>query len=350
MAIVCARCGTQNPDGNQFCQACGTPLAATQPELVSPTRPGPPASPFPPPPGAPGLPPEPGAGMPPDAGFPPPPPAGLPPPAAFPPPPPAGLPPPVPAGYTPSAEGYLSPYYAASAVGPQHQVHRMSWILIVSAIVGLVVIMAGCGTAIALIGANRNSGQTNTTGIKLVVPSPTPGASPSGSPSPNVTPSPPATPTPTSVGNTASNTGETVPVPSGWSVVRKDGVYILLADSSGAGSIKIGSAASSTPQTALQNKDAIDKALVATYPDAADCPNSKTETGTLGGASGIFWEVCFTLTSGGQSVQAAAPFFAGANADGSVFYVVMLLTRQDNLDSFITEAGPILQGIQWNLQ
>jgi hypothetical protein len=244
----------------------------------------------------------------------------------------------------------MSPYYAASAVGPQHQVHRTPWVLIVRAVVGLVVIMAGCGTAIAFIGANRNSGQTSTTGIKLVVPSPTPAASPSGSPSPNVTPSPATTPTPTSIGNTASNTGETVPVPSGWTVVRKDGIYILLADPTGAGSMKIGSGTSSSPQTAQQNKDAIDKAFVAQYPDTADCPNSKTETGTLGGASGIFWELCFTLTSGGQSVQAAAPLFAGANADGSVFYVVMLLTRQDNLDSFITESGPILQGIQWNLQ
>jgi len=27
MALTCARCGAQNPDGNQFCQACGTPLS-----------------------------------------------------------------------------------------------------------------------------------------------------------------------------------------------------------------------------------------------------------------------------------------------------------------------------------
>ncbi len=24
MALVCARCGTQNPDTNRFCQSCGT--------------------------------------------------------------------------------------------------------------------------------------------------------------------------------------------------------------------------------------------------------------------------------------------------------------------------------------
>ena len=30
MAIACARCGTQNPDGNKFCQACGSPLAPSE--------------------------------------------------------------------------------------------------------------------------------------------------------------------------------------------------------------------------------------------------------------------------------------------------------------------------------
>jgi len=28
MAVTCANCGTQNPDGNKFCQSCGKPLAA----------------------------------------------------------------------------------------------------------------------------------------------------------------------------------------------------------------------------------------------------------------------------------------------------------------------------------
>ena len=89
MAVTCARCGTQNPDGNQFCQACGTPLtaAAIQPAAPPSFLPGPPAAPPPAPPGPP----------------------------AFPPPPPPG---------------YQSPYYAPSGVGPQPPVHRTPWTLI----------------------------------------------------------------------------------------------------------------------------------------------------------------------------------------------------------------------------
>src|SRR5665213_2535620 len=96
---TCARCGTQNPDGNQFCQACGTPLAVAAPAM---------SAPLPPPPGSPA--PLPG--------------------------PPPGPPP-----------GYQSPYYAPSAVGPQPPVHRTSWALIIGAIVVLVLVMAGAATA-----------------------------------------------------------------------------------------------------------------------------------------------------------------------------------------------------------
>src|SRR3979409_552238 len=107
MAVTCARCGTQNPDGNQFCQACGTPLAVAVAPPPATALPGPPAAP-PPPPG-----------------------------------------------------GYQSPYYAPSAVGPQPPVHRTPWTLIIAAIVVLVLLMAGCGTAIAVLGsraANNNQG------------------------------------------------------------------------------------------------------------------------------------------------------------------------------------------------
>src|SRR5256885_16898145 len=72
MALTCARCGAQNPDGNAFCQACGTPLA-----MAAAT----PAAPPGPPPG---------------------PPVGMAPPAF-------------------SAGGYQSPYYSpAGAPGPLH--------------------------------------------------------------------------------------------------------------------------------------------------------------------------------------------------------------------------------------
>src|SRR3981081_4733709 len=117
MAVTCARCGTQNPDGNQFCQACGPPLA------IAAAPPGPPTA--------------------------------LPGPPPMPPPPPAG---------------YQSPYYAPSAVGPQPPVHRTPWMLIISAVVVLFVIMAGCGTAIAVLGS-RAGNQADSSGI---LPSPSP--------------------------------------------------------------------------------------------------------------------------------------------------------------------------------
>src|SRR6267378_1042356 len=100
MPVTCARCGTQNPDANQFCQACGAPLsvAAAQPAAEAGSPPTPGSRPPAPPPGA-----------------------------------------------------YQSPYYAPSAVGPQPPVHRTPWAIIISAIVVLVVLMAGCGTAIAVL-------------------------------------------------------------------------------------------------------------------------------------------------------------------------------------------------------
>ncbi|MDQ2942769.1 MAG: hypothetical protein M3R21_03760 [Candidatus Dormibacteraeota bacterium] len=39
-----------------------------------------------------------------------------------------------------------------------------------------------------------------------------------------------------------------------------------------------------------------------------------------------------------------------ANGDGSVFYGVILLTVQTNMQSFTSEAAPILKGIQWMLK
>src|SRR5712692_7997968 len=142
MALTCARCGTQNPDGNSFCQACGSPLAAVVARPVGPPPVGPP--PVGPPPGAR----SPIMGPPPD------------------------LPPPI----------YQSPYYAPGAGGYQAPVHRTPWVLIVSAVVVLIVVMAGCGTAYAFLNA-RN--QTSAGGV---LPSP----SPAGTPSPIQTASPPA--------------------------------------------------------------------------------------------------------------------------------------------------------------
>jgi hypothetical protein len=296
MALTCARCGAQNPDGNQFCQACGTPLTAVAA--------GPPAAP------------------PTWAVVPPPPPTATAPPLAY------ASPPPVPVAYA-------SPYYSPVGAAPQAPVHRTPWVLIIAAVIGLVVIMAGCGTAIALLGNKAN----NSGAIAGDVPSPTP----AGSPSPVASPAAPQ-------GPTASNDGETVPVPTGWVVVAKDNETITIADPAGLAALAVASAPQSPKLSAQQQKAGLDASLTSKYPDTKTCGNSRTTTGSLGGVQGIFWQLCFTLVSSGHSLPAEANLFVGTNADGSVFYGVILLTAQTYMQNFVSESAPVLKGIVWKLK
>ena len=285
--MTCARCGAQNPDGNLYCQNCGTPLGAATP-------PAQPASPF----------------------------TG----------PPPGVAPPV-VGPT----GYESPYYAPT--GPAVAVHRTPWTLIIAGVVALVVLLAGFGTALAVI-ANR--GSTNTSGAALgtEIPSPTPG----------VTQSPIASPTPTTLGaTTASNDGVSLKVPQGWSVASKDVESIILTDPSGEGSVTVASGPSLPAQSAQDNKSSIDSYFKSKYPDVRACPGTTTTSGAFNGAKGLSWTVCFTLTDGARSAAAAASLFAGANPNGSVYYVVMVFTRQDNLQAYKNTAQPVLQSVVWKL-
>jgi hypothetical protein len=235
-----------------------------------------------------------------------------------------------------AAPGYQSPYYVPTAGAPQMPVHRTPWVLIITAVVVLVVVMAGCGTALAIIGA-RSGNQNSGAGI---LPSPSPGG----------TPSPIASPTGGQSGASASNAGETIPVPKGWAVANKDSESITLVNPDGTGSLTVGSGPSVPAQSAQQNKDTLDKYLQGKYPDVKNCPNSKTTTGSLSGVEGIFWTLCFTLTSGAQSFPASAPLFVGANGSGSVYYLVILLTPAENLTAFVNQTRPILQGIQWKLK
>jgi hypothetical protein len=272
-----------------FCQACGTPLVA-----ITPTAP---------------------AGPPP----------GTPPPIVG---PPSNIPPP----------SYQSPYYAPVAGAPQAPVHRTPWVLMVSAVVGLVVIMAGCGTAIAIFNS-RNANQS-TAGLGSTLETP----SPAGSPSPVSSASPTST-----VTGQVSNPTLSVTVPSGWLVANKDNETITLIDANGE-TITIGSGAQNPPQTAQQNKSDLDTYFAGKYPDARLCPNTKVTASSISGAGGLSWQECFTLTSGSQSLQAAAPMFAGANSDGSVYYVVILFTPASSMTAFIAASRPVLASIHWALK
>ena len=217
---------------------------------------------------------------------------------------------------------------------PQAPVHRTPWVLIIAAVVGLIVVMAGCGTAIALLGGKASiSG-----GITADIPSP----SPAGSPSP--------VPSPTAIqGPSASNPVVTVPVPAGWAVSAKDNESITLSDPNGLGFVSIASGTQNPHMTAQQQKAAADASLKAKYPDTVECGGVRPTTGSLGGKQGIFWNLCFTLVSNGRSLPAEASLFIGANADGSTWYGVILLTAQTYMQNLTTESAPILKGIQWKL-
>lgn len=297
MALTCARCAAQNPDGNAFCQACGTPLTAAAP---------------PPPPFSPPAAPLPGA------------PAGI----AGPPP---GLAPPV-----QTAEGgYQSPYYVPAT--PHAPVHRTPWTLIVSVVVVLVIAMAGCGTVLAVLG---NRGAVTGSGI-TGLPSPTP----VGTPSPLVSPTGPS-----SGPGTVANVGVVVPVPAGWTVSSKDAESVTLSDPNGNGFLTVASGPSSPSANAQQNKDQLDQFFKSHYPDTKPCPGTNTTSGAVGSAKGLFWTLCFTLTSGSRAAPAAVSLFAGANGNGDVYYAVMELTSPPgNLQNVVNECKPILAGIQWKL-
>jgi hypothetical protein len=296
MALTCARCGAQNPDGNLYCQACGTPLTAAG--AVATAAPAAPA------------------GAPPGAYV------G----------PPAGIPPPVPA-----PGGYQSPYYTPTGVAAP--VHRTPWMLIIAGILALTVLMAGLGTTLAIIG-NRNSSNAGGSGVGSRLTSPSPGVTPSPVASPTANPNGPTT---------ESNDGLTVPVPTGWTVASKDSETIVLTDPNTEGSVTVASGPSSPTQTAQDNKSTIDGYFKSKYPDTRSCPNTSTTNTTFNGATGISWTMCFTLTSGSHSVPAAASLFAGANTSGSVYYVVVVLTRQDNLTAYLNVTKPVLQGVHWKL-
>jgi hypothetical protein len=124
MPLGCVRCGAQNPDGNNFCQNCGNPLAVAAPLAAQAT----PLYPLQPPA------------------------------------------PPV---------AYQSPYYAP--VQPQ-QVYRTPWMLVVGIIAGLVVVMGACGVGIAIV-VPKNSGTASSPKLGTPAP-PKTSATPASRPTP----------------------------------------------------------------------------------------------------------------------------------------------------------------------
>lgn len=242
------------------------------------------------------------------------------------------MPPPVFAGPT----GYASPYYTPQ--GATAPVHRTPWMVIVAGVLALVILMAGCGTALAVL-ANRN-GTASIGGSIGEVPSPTPATSPSPVASPTTTPKSPGV---------ESNDGLSVTLPQGWTVDTKDSESMVLFDPNTEGDVTLASGVSLPAASAQDNMNEIDNQLKTKYPDTRPCPNTKTTSSTLNGAKGLSWTLCFTLTSGSNSLPAAAAMFVGANDSGSVYYLAMVLTRQDNLTAYVNVAKPVLASVHWKL-
>ena len=237
--------------------------------------------------------------------------------------PPPDLPPPT----------YQSPYYVPAPGAYQAPVHRTPWVLIISAVVGLIVVMAGCGTAFAFLNARNNQTSSD------VLPSP----SPAGTPSPVQTTSPPAG------ASTSSTSAVSVTLPSGWAATKTDPT-ITVTNPAGDASVVITSGVDNPTQTAQQIKDDVDKQLTAKYPDTRACPGTSTTSGSVGGVAGIWWQLCFTATSGGQSFLAEFSLWAGANSSGSIGYGVILFALQSRMSAFMNEAKPLLASIQWKLK
>jgi hypothetical protein len=292
MAMVCRECGAQNPTGLRRCATCGAP------QLVADTR-------------------VPGTTAPPAPGT---------------------------AADLPSPAGYPSPSYAPRVAAPAAMVHRTRWSLVVGSIAALIALATLSGTVLGLVSGllAQAPGYSNLSGQ---VPSP----SPSGTPGPSASPVPSVSPAAPVLGPGESNAGVRLPVPAGWSVSGNDGEAITLESPDGNGSLTVASGRQNPAKSAEQNRDRVIRYYQGLHPDAADCPASRVTTGALNGVPGIFWTMCFTLIYGAQTYPAAAAMFAGSNTAGSVYYLVIVLSSQADLTSFVATAEPIVQGIQWRL-
>jgi hypothetical protein len=197
VALLCPRCGTDNPAGNAFCMSCGSPLAAAPPTAPPP----PPLS------GAPFVP-DPDATQ------------------TFVPDPDATqtfLPP----GYVAGASPYL-PAPPAGTAPP----HRTSSTMIIAIVVIVLVIVGGGGVAYAAL----HKGATTVT-VPGNVPVSVPTTAPTSRPTqPPPTPAPTSAPTPSSSGGgkILTTTFASVFVPTGYTVSDQESDYIVLGPSNDA--------------------------------------------------------------------------------------------------------------------
>lgn len=314
MAIACANCGTQNPDGNKFCQSCGKPLAAA-------------------PLGAAAAP----------AAAAPPPPAPAPAPGA------AGAPPP----------GY-SPYYAP-VPGQGVTVHRTSPGLIIGIVGGLVLLMVAAMFLIGLIflrpqpkpvaNVTTHGTPAPTTPVPTTpVPQPTstgPGPTPTPAPTqrPTPTPTPAPTPTPHSGGATIKTSSFQVSAP-GWKNLKQDSQSVTLLSPQGDGTLSIaaGSLQQKTDTQTFLTTVLTD--IAKKYPDAKICLKPVAET--TGGKEGILVGACYTYTpSSGAAFPAADVIWADVDSSNNLFVYEVFCQVKDFDNVYNKEVLPVVETIQW---
>lgn len=301
MALICARCGTDNPAGNAFCMSCGSPLAAvpaSMPAVIPPAMDAPAADPGVPPPFAPVAPAAPPPLVAPDA------------PASY-----------LPPGYLPGA----SPYLPAPPSGTP-PVHRTSSTMIIAIVVVVLIVVCGGGIVYAAV---HKGGTTATvsTNAPANVPVTPPTSAPTSAPTqpPSSTPSGPSGAT--GGGQTVATPFAKVFVPSGYTVSDQEDDYIVLTPNSGDNeAVGLQSEPLDGPTTNAQ----LDQALLAgdqqsDDPSAKMCSTKAPSTAQLAGSGGAVTadviSICESLTpSNGPAFSAVDAYIAGVAkaSDGSL--------------------------------
>jgi hypothetical protein len=305
VALICARCGVDNPAGNAFCIGCGSPLAgvpAAVPAAMPPVPGVPIADPMAPPPFAPGMPAAP-------------PPPGDPlvaaqPPASF-----------LPPGYVTGS----SPYLPAPPAGTP-PAHRTSSTMIIAIVVVVLIVVAGGGIVYAAV---HKGGTTATvsTNAPANVPTTPPTSAPTAAPTqpPASTPSGPTGTT--GGGQTVTTPFAKVFVPSGYTVSDQEDDYIVLTPNSGDDEA-VG--LQSEPLDGATTNAQLDQALLlgdqqSDDPSAKMCNTKAPATAQLTGSGGAITadviSICESLTpDNGPAFSAVDAYIAGVAkaSDGSL--------------------------------
>ena len=318
MPVGCPSCGTQNPDGSQFCQNCRTPL------LAGPVDPTPVA---PPPPPAPA----PGYGAPPAYGAPP----GYAAPAAY------GAPPAyaAPGAYTPAYGAPApSPYYTPGGAPPP--VHRTPTGMIIGGGIAAFVLLAILAVAGAFIFGSKSTGTH-------VAPTPPPTSAPptvAPTSTPTAAPTPTIKPTPNS-GAIETNTF-TMGLAPGFKKLKTDTISALVANETG--NIYVAAGKQDHVSSVDNEFTGVVDTLKQKYSQVTQC--TKPADYTIDGVKGTIWGFNYLFTpQGGQAVKVCDLFFiAIPDSDKTLFYEVEMFMADTDFDKFANgSALPEVATIHW---